>query len=345
MSTMTAGSSAGHRASASTSGGPSVPRKIASIVVVAAGVVLLLSTFMNHLFSVGPAFESLIDDFRPLLTQESIDTARADVAGLGGVADEFQGAMAPAMAEQMGMTPEEFSGMVTEQFPAVAAGMTAIPDVVPTFDGLITTLETQQPLFASADAIPTQDLPATTVPWMMLIAGILSIVVGILIWVTARTGAILALVLGALLALAPLALSLPQKAADADQLNENLKPVYTQQLVDQASAAISTVGAMGEEMQTTMLPALAEQLGMSQEELQAFFGENFPTVAAALQSFPATMARFQNLVTVFDENLANYETITTVSFVPIIWTMIGAGIVVFVAGGVALVGRPRPVTA
>ncbi len=341
MSTLTAESSAGHRSSSGPSRGPSNLRKAASLLTIAAGLVLIVSTFMNNLFAVGPAFEDLINDFRPLLVQQSLDTAKADVAGVAAVGEEFQTTMGPAFAEQMGLTPQEFSGMMDEQFPAVSAGMVAIPEVAPTFDGLLTTLQTQQPLFESADAIPTDNLPATTVPWMMLIAGILAIVVGVLIWVTARAGAILALVLGGLLVAAPLALSLPQKATDADQLNANLQPVYTQELVTQADGAVAVLGAMGEEMQTTMLPALAEQLGMSQDELNAMIGDNFPAVASAMQTFPDSMARFQGLVDTFDQNLANYDTITSVSFVPIIWTMVGAGAVVLLAGLLAMVGRPR----
>jgi hypothetical protein len=291
---------------------------------------------------VAPAFEDLTDDFRPLLVQQSLDTAKADVAGTAAVGDEFQTTMGPALAQQMGLTPEEFSGMMDEQFPAVSDGMAGIPDVAPTFDALLDTLQAQQPLFESADAIPTKDLPATTVPWMMLIAGILAIVVGVLIWVTARTGAILALVLGGALVVAPLLLSLPQKAADADQLNSNLQPVYTQELVTQAAGAVTVLGAMGEEMQGTMLPALADQLGMSEDDLNAMIGQEFPAVASAMQTLPDSMVRLQGLVGAFDENLANYDTIKAVSFVPIIWTIIGAGAVVFLAGLLGLVGRPRP---
>jgi len=49
--------------------------------------------------------------------------------------------------------------------------MGALPTAIPTFDGLINTLDKQRPLFASADAIPTKSLPATTVPWALLGAG------------------------------------------------------------------------------------------------------------------------------------------------------------------------------
>ena len=76
-------------------------------------------------------------------------------------------------------------------------------------------------------------------------------------------------------------------------MNANLRPVYTPALIAQAGGALTTVGTMGADMSETMLPALAQQLGMTGDDLQAFLGENFPATAAALQDLPASMERFQ----------------------------------------------------
>lgn len=326
--------------------GPGTVRKISAILVMLVGVVLIVITFTNNLFKVGPAFDSMMNDFRPMLEQSSIDTAKQDLTGLSAVGTEVQTKMMPAVATQLGMTTDQFSAMVNQQFPAVAAGLQAIPQAVPAFNGLMDTLEANQALFASADAIPTKDLPASSVPWALLGAGILSIIAGILIWVTPRAGAIVALVLGAALVVLPLVMSLPQKAADADQLNKNLQPVYTQALIDQSKQTLSTLGAMGSEMQTKMLPALATQLKMTPDQLNAFLGQNFPATAASLTGFSATMERFQTMVTAFETNLANFDTLKSVKFVPIVWTMIGGGVVIFLLGGVALfAGRREPTTA
>jgi hypothetical protein len=314
--------------------------RIAAAIVMLVGLALIGTTIVNNLFAVGPAFEDLIDDFRPVLTDEAIQTARDDVAALGAAGEEFQTSVAPAMAQQVGMTPDAFQAFVGEQFPAVSQGMAALPQIVPTFSGLIDTLDAQRDLFASADAIPTENLPATTIPWALLIAGILSVALGVFMWFSPRSGGVVAIVLGAALVVVPLALSLPTKAADADQLNENLRPVYTQELVDQANAAVATVGAMGNEMTDTMLPALAQQLGMSNEELQAFVGQNFPATAAALQNMSDSMGRFQGLALTFEANLDNYDTLEPVSFEPIIWTVIIGGAVMFLMGIWALaIGR------
>jgi len=316
--------------------GPGLPRKVVSVLMIVVGLVFIALTLASNLFKVGPSFESLIDDFRPLLAQQSIDTARQDLAGLTAVSQEFQTKLAPAMSQQLGMTQEQFAGMVTEQFPAVDAGMKAIPQAVPAFGGLLDTLQVQRPLFESADAIPTTNLPATTVPWSLLAAGILSILVGLMVWFTRRAGAVLALLLGAALVVAPLLLSLPGKAADADQLNKNLTPVYTQTLVDQSTQTLSTIGAMGEQMQTSMLPALATQLKMQPDQLQTFLAQNFPTTASALTSFPTTMKRFQGLVSTFDANLDNFEVLKPVEFVPIIRALIAGGVALLLLGGAAL---------
>ena len=49
------------------------------------GADLVATTLISNLFTVGPAFENLITDFHPALTQQSIDTARADIASLSAV--------------------------------------------------------------------------------------------------------------------------------------------------------------------------------------------------------------------------------------------------------------------
>jgi len=315
--------------------------KVAAVLVMVVGAGLVALTLISNLFAVGPAFENLITDFRPALTQQSIATAHADIAGLSAVQTEFSTKLVPALSQQLKMTPEQFNGFVSQNFPKVAAGMGALPTAIPTFDGLINTLDKQRPLFASADAIPTESLPATTVPWALLGAGVLVFLIGLAALRSPKAGGAAALVVGLLLLVVPLALSLPGKAADADQLNANLKPIYTQALVDNAKGGLATIGAMGTEMQTTMLPALAAQLKMTPEQLQTFLGTNFPATAKALQTMPASLERFNGLVKVFDDNLSNYETLKPVGLAQLILILMVSGGLVAALGAVSVVTGRR----
>jgi hypothetical protein len=315
--------------------------KIIASLVMLVGAGLIATTLISNLFTVGPAFENLITDFRPALTQQSIDTARADIAGLSAVQTEFSTKLAPALSQQLRLTPIQFNGFVSKNFPAVAAGMTALPQVVPAFNGLINILDQQRPFFASADAIPTKSLPATTVPWGLFGAGILIFLIGLVMLRSPKAGGAAALVLGLLVVALSMFLSLPSKAADADKLNANLKPVYTQALVDNSKASLATIGAMGAEMQTKMLPALAAQLKMSPAQLQGFLGSNFPATAKALQTMPASMERFNALVTVFDRNLGNYNTLKPVGLARIVKIMMLGGGLTALFGAVLLINKRR----
>jgi hypothetical protein len=62
-------------------------------------------------------------------------------------------------------------------------------------------------------------------------------------------------------------------------------------------------------------------------------GENFPATSAALQGLPQSLGRFQDLVKRFDGRLSDYNTLKPVSFVPIVWFMIGGGAALFLLGG------------
>lgn len=306
---------------------------IAPLLVLVVGLFLVvLSVVPDNLFEVGPAFEDLVDDFRPLLEEEAIASAQSDIASLGAVADEFQNAIVPGLASQLGVAPELFAGLMAVQYPAVATGVAALPGIAEQFTGLIGTLDAQRDLFASADAIPTTSLPATTVPWGIFIAGLVVIAVAAVMFLRRRLGTLLAIGLGLLLIVVPVVLSLPGKAADADDLNANLTPIYTEELVFGANTALAVVGDMANEMQEAMLPALAAQLQLSPEQLQAFLGENFPVTAAALGGLDATMGRFLGLSRVFEANLGNFDVLKPVAFSPVVWSIILSGVAVLLLG-------------
>jgi uncharacterized protein YidB (DUF937 family) len=296
------------------------------------GIAFIAVTFMQNLFAVGPAFDRLTNDFRPFMDTQALATAQQDIDGLAAAGGEIQNGMLPALAQQMGVGTDQLSGMIAQQYPDVAKGLAAIPQITPQFTTLVTTLNDQIPYFDAADAIPTSSLPAASVPWSLLAVGIVTFLIGLWAWFSPRAASAVAMVLGLALIVVPLALNLPHKASYADTLNSNLKPVYNQQLIDSASASLTTLSAMGKQMQGEMLPGLANQLGMSGDQLTGFMAQNFPKTAAALGGFQDSMTRFQGMVTAFSDRLADYETLKPVSLAPIVWMIIVGGALVLLLG-------------
>jgi hypothetical protein len=313
-------------------------RFVAPGLVVIAGLVFIVVTLAQNLFSVGTAFESLIDDFRPVMQDEAIDQYRADIAGLHAVSVEFPEEVLPALAGALGLTPDSLGGLIAAQYPAVNNGLALLPEAVPTFGGLIDTLAGQQSNFLSADEIPTKSLPAQTVPWGFTIVGLIAVGLGaFLLLKGTRVSAILALTLGVLIVAGSFVLSLPGKSGDTDSLKEALEPVYTVETVEGAKGTLAVIGAMGQEMGTGMMSDLGGMLGMDTDTLNQFFGANFPATAQAVQRLPEAMGRFYQLVKTFDDNLDNYETLKPVTFLPIIWIFIIGGFVIIGGGALGFV--------
>jgi hypothetical protein len=305
-------------------------KSLAGLIVVAVGVAFIVTTFVANLYKAGPAFERMTTSFRPHMTQAAITQYQKDLSGLAAVNTEFTTKAAPALAQALHMTPAQFNAYVTKQFPAVAAGMAAMPQIGTSFKGVLTTLDNERARFASADAIPTSSLPATTLPWALLGIGVLAIGVGGWLMVGGRSAQVVAVVLAGLLILVPLALSLPSKAANADTMNAHLKPVYTEQLVAGAKGSLQVLQAMGTEMQTKMIPAVAQAMNLTTAQTQAFLASSFPAIAQGLQSMPAALTRFAGLVGAFDKSLADYNTLKPISLAPVVWVIVIGGFVTLV---------------
>jgi hypothetical protein len=313
------------------------PRKLAAGVMVLLGGGFVTITLMANLFHVGPAFDRLTDSFRPVMTQQSIQAAQQNVRGLSAAGSEIQTKLLPALAQQMNMTPTQLQQMMATQYPDVAKGLAQVQPISQNFTALLNNLDQTQPLFLSADAIPTKDVPATSVPWSLLAVGLISIALGLVVWFSPRVRApVIATVVGGALIALPLSMNMVHKASDADQMNANLKSMYNQSLIDNARGALQTLGAMGTQMQHKMLPQLAAQLHMTPAQLDSMLRHNFPATGAALKSLPAAMTDFGDMVNRFDQRLADYNTLKPVSFLPIVWFMVGGGIALFALGGAGI---------
>ena len=314
--------------------------------VVIIGVALIVIVFANDLFTVAPAFEELTDEFGATVMQvDIISTAEGDVAVLDAVSVEFGEKIVPTLSEAMGMDAASFTAFVGENYTAVAAGVAALPQVTQQFTGVMELMNSQLDNFEQADAIPTSSLPATTLPWIILLIGIAAIIIGVVLFFNFRVGAILAIVLGVVVVASSVLLNLVDKAGAADDMNEAFKPAYTQELVTGSEQALLVVGAMGQEMSTEMLPALAQQLGMSAEELGQFMAANFPATAEAMQTLEPTMERFTVMVGAFDSQLENYNTIKDTVLQPIAWAVLIGGALILILGAWGFIASGKDETA
>jgi hypothetical protein len=324
-------------------------RRIESGVVILTGIALIAVLFVAQLFTRAPAFERVTDDFRVAMTDGAMAQMQEDLMTTEAMSVQMTEQMVPELATSMGMTPEEFSAFAETSFPAFSTGMTQLPEITATFQGLGADMAAQQENFEAADAIPTKDLPATTIPWAVLAVALIAIGAGVLmLW--SKTGSYVAIALGLVTIAGIVAFSLVDKAGKADDMNSGFRPIMTEEGVAGAQNSLAVVNDMSFEMQETMLPALAEQMGTSTDELTASIATQYPDVGAGMEAMPGMLERFDGMVSTMSGSLDDYLTIEPLSLSPIVWILMWAGVVIAAIGALSLfapapVLRGRPVSA
>lgn len=314
-------------------------RRIAASLVVIVGAILIGMVATTHLFGAASAFERLSDDFRPLNQDAATAQARADLTGMKNVTTEFSQKGTSVLAQALGREPSQVTSFFASQFPQTATAFLQLPTIIGGLERTSTTLDAERARFADADAIPTKSVSSWSVPLFIVIAGVLAILLGGLL-ITSRAATGLALLLGALMIAVPLVLSLPQKSSSADTMNENLAPIFTQATVTELNGAVVTLGNMATELQTKLVPVLADATGQPPAQVQAFLAAQFPALTTTLPGFGPALQRLQATATTIDRNLADFGATSAVSLVPIAWSIITAGIITLVSAAWAF---PQPV--
>jgi hypothetical protein len=218
-----------------------VIRKLALVLVLAVGVFWLVSTFAFGYPAKMQAVDNLTNAFRPAFTDAGIQQSKADIATINSFATDFQTKAVPALAKQLNLTPAQLVAALGAQYPDVGKGVQQLPVSLPYFNHLVEGLAAQEHNFQQADAIPTKTLPATTVHWLFVILGLLTLGIGLFGLLLRPKSAALLLSVSAAVGLAVIAvtmiLSVPSKARAVDAMTDAFRPVFPTQGAAQTRAA------------------------------------------------------------------------------------------------------------
>jgi hypothetical protein len=288
-----------------------VTRRIALVLVLAAGVFWLASTFAYDYPAKTQAVDNLTNSFRPVFTDSGIEQSQSDITTINQFAAQFQTQAVPALAKQLNLTPDQLVEALSKQYPDVGKGIAQLPTSLPYFNHLVSGLAAEQNNFHQADAIPTRNLPATTVHWLFVILGIIAIAIAALGLVFRRRLAALTLVVAAVVGMAVVAVSLilsvPGKARAVDHMTDAFRPVFTTQGAQQTRAYLATVQAMDKQLTAEAVPGLAAMLKVTPQQLGASLKQNFPAVATGLDEMPQILTRFDGLVTAIEHSVKNFK--------------------------------------
>jgi hypothetical protein len=283
-------------------------RKISLVLIIIAGAFWVAGALAADYPKKTQAVDNLTNSFRPAFTDSALAQSAADLRTSKTFADDFRAKAAPALAQQLKVTPDQFLASVGQQYPAVGKGLTQLPQILDYFTTVQTTMASQQHNFHQADAIPTKSLPNTTVTWLFVLPGITAMALGVAgFFFRRRIVPALAALLGLGVILTTLVISTPAKTRAADRLNDAVRPLFTTQSATQAREYVTTLQAMDTQLTQQALPGLAGQLHVTPQQLTTTLAANFPTVATGLQQLPAILGRIDAVVTALNGNVHNFQ--------------------------------------
>ncbi len=322
--------------------------RLANTIALVVGVFMIVSPFALDYPTKTQGVDDLTDSLRGAMTDEALAQTRHDMDTVNAFVSQFEDEAAPAIAGALtdaGVlgSPEELSAFIGDRFPAVAAGLEQFDDpILPYFDAIVAGLEAHQGDFQRADAIPTSWLPATSVTFIVLLLGL--VITGLAGWTLVRGatwGPAALTVVGVAIVAVALVLQVPTKSKSVDDLTDAFRDVFTTEGAQLARDRYEVVAATGAELQSVMVPALAEALGMTPDELGAFLGDQFPAVATGLAELDGILVRFDGLVSAVEANVDSFQKADSIptAGLPTVWFpwhLLAPGIVLAVGGGAAV---------
>jgi hypothetical protein len=324
---------------------------VASLTIAA---ILIVGTLVIGLPGKTAGVKRLTDTWRPAFTTQAVKQERANFDEIQAMAAQLQTQVAPALSQELHLTPAGFNQLLEKDFPAVAAGVSQLGTILPRFGALVTGIQQQRANFSKADAIALRrplHLPPTTVPWLLILPGLAVLLLAITALVRggswARRSPLAIAAIGAVLVVAPIAVSVPAKATAVDQLTAAFRPAFAPAAVRQTRTDMNTVQAMADQLQAKLLPGLATALKVTPTQLQSNLHSAFPAFARGVADLPVILPRFQRLVTNLQVTAgADFNDASSIPWsgaptTTLTWLFIIPGLLLVFAGGVPLLVARR----
>lgn len=158
-----------------------------------------------------------------------------------------------------------------------------------------------------------------------------------------RITGVIAIALGVGLIAVPFALSLFSRTAAAERVTDRFRHMMSEEGLVELRTDFETVRGTGEELIGSLLPRLADDLGMSEDELSEFLQAEFPATATGVAEVPGVLTFVDPVIDTLEADAARFRAADSIPVgdVPLTvgpWVFLGLGIAFVVVGAVVLTG-------
>ena len=316
-------------------------RRIVAGTAVLAGLSLVVFTFGWQLFGRSSDAEEISDHYRSLMSPQGLRDLRTGFEEVKAGGTELAGSALPELQQSMGLDDAAFASYLDAQMRGVRAFADAAPTVVGIVDPVIATMEAASDDYREADAIPIEQLPLSSAPYLFLAVAVVLIAGGVVGW--RRPGPIpmaaLAIV-GAALVAVPLAIRIPEKVDAAERVSVVGRIGLAPATGERAVAATQLFDGAAADISTALPVAFARAMGISEADAASHVAQRFPAMTAFAEHWPALSGPSHELS---DSQVALSETFANADGIPlgaVPWLFLVPGALLAV-GAAASLARDR----
>jgi hypothetical protein len=147
----------------------------ALVVAAVVGVAVIAVSLILSVPGKAKAVDNMTHAIRSVFTTQGAAQTREYLTTVQAMDKQLTAQAVPGLAALLNETPTQFEASLGNSFPAVAAGLTQMPQILNRFDHLVTWIEHNVTNFQLADSVPTK---GTHAAWL---EGQLAIPAGVLV--------------------------------------------------------------------------------------------------------------------------------------------------------------------
>src|SRR5512134_321163 len=211
-------------------------RRLAALVALLSGLLLVVASLAYSMFDRTEKAERILDRFEFLTLGDNPQRYLTEAEITRDGSTELVGTAIPALAREAEIAEPELG----ERYRALAAAQAEVPEAREFSVRYSEQLDAVEEEFQAVYDIPVPWLPLTATAWMFLLAGLASVIAGVVALRTGGRAPIVAiLALGAAIAVGPVALGGIGRAGDG----EDVKDFAERGLTDRAATAAGAASA------------------------------------------------------------------------------------------------------
>jgi len=294
-------------------------RKRPVVAALIIGVALAAAPAAFQMFTRAPEGAVMIDEFRPFMTQQKVDTFRGYLSEIDAADAEVDNVVRPVL--EIGDTLE--GKTFAEAYPSVANLHLTWPDIQSDMTDLIDRMSANIDSYKAVDALPSFKL----FPWFFVIPGLLITGLSAAALAAEKRGRstkrILAslVVMGLAVSAAPVAFQMFTRAPKGGEMITDFRPMMTTERVRNVQGYFITLGAAEGQLRNAAMPlfdATDQPASVSTPAIDQFSAD-----------WSTIVSEFAPMISAMSDNIDNFRAVDAMPAFPLFpWFFVVPGLMV-----------------